>query len=97
MEIILKEQSPTKAADFVGRYISDLRGKRVPYRDLIIWKTLTKPVEKYAVRVAHVETARKLMKECWDFLSGDKIGYVIVSGLGRLYEKAKPHVIASYT
>jgi len=27
---------------------------------------------------------------------GDKIGYVIVAGLGRLYEKAKPYVLASY-
>lgn len=96
LEIILKEQSPKKAAEFVGRYISDLRAKRVPYGDLIIWKTLTKPVEKYAVRAAHVETARMLMKEGWDLLPGDKIGYVIVSGPGRLYEKAKPHVLASY-
>lgn len=27
---------------------------------------------------------------------GDKIGYVIVAGPGRLYEKAKPYVLASY-
>jgi DNA polymerase I len=27
---------------------------------------------------------------------GDKIGYVIVVGPGRLYEKAKPYVLASY-
>ena len=36
------------------------------------------------------------MKEGWDLSPGDKIGYVIVSGPGRLYEKAKPHVLASY-
>ena len=26
----------------------------------------------------------------------DKIGYVITTGSGRLYEKAKPYVLASY-
>jgi DNA polymerase I len=68
----------------------------VPYRDFVIWKTLTKPIEKYAVRATHVEAARMLMKEGWELSLGDKIGYVIVAGPGRLYEKAKPYVLASY-
>jgi len=96
LEIILKEQKPQKALKFVQRYISDLRQKRAPYRNLIIWKTLTKPIEEYAVRAPHVEAARTLMKEGWDLSMGDKIGYVIVVGSGRLYEKAKPYVLASY-
>ena len=96
LEIILKEQKPEKAVKFMRQYISELRQKRVPYRDLVIWKTLTKPIQEYAVRAAHVEAARMLMKEGWDLSLGDKIGYVIVAGPGRLYEKAKPHVLASY-
>ena len=96
LEIVLKEQKPGKAVKFVRQYISDLRQKRVPYRNLIIWKTLTKPIEKYAVRAPHVEAARTLMKEGWDLSMGDKIGFVIVAGPGRLYKKAKPYVLASY-
>ncbi len=96
LEIVLKEKAPRKAAEFVRQYVSDLRGKKVPYKNLIIWKTLTRPVEKYAVRAAHVETAKMLMKEGWDLSVGDKVGYVIVSGPGRLYEKARPYVMASY-
>jgi len=96
LEIILKEQKREKAVSFVRQYISDLRQRRVPYRNLIIWKTLTKPVEKYAVRAPHVEAAKTLMKEGWELSMGDKIGYVIVAGAGRLYEKAKPYVLASY-
>ena len=96
LEIILKEQSPEKAARFVRQYIVDLRGKEVPYRDLIIWKSLTKSLEEYAVRAPHVEAARMLMKEGWELSLGDKIGYVIVAGPGRLYEKVKPYVLASY-
>lgn len=96
LEIILKEQSPQKAVKFIHKYISDLREKRVPYKDLIIWKTLTKPVEKYAINAPHVEAARILVKEGLELSLGDKVGYVIVAGPGRLYEKVKPHALGSY-
>ncbi len=96
LEIILKEKAPKKAAEFIRQCVSDLRQKKVPYRDLIIWKTLTKPAEEYEVKAPHVEAAKILMKEGWELSLGDKIGYVIVTGSGRLYEKAKPYVLASY-
>lgn len=96
LEIILKKQSPEEAAKFVQKFIEDLRARKLPYRDLIIWKTLTKRVEDYAVRAPHVMAAKALLKEGWDLSMGDKIGYVIVAGPGKLYEKAKPHVFASY-
>ncbi len=96
LEIILKKQSPEEAARFVQKFIEDLRGRKLPYKDLIIWKALTKRVENYAVRAPHVMAAKALLKEGWDLSMGDKIGYVIVAGLGKLYEKAKPYVFASY-
>ncbi|KYH40669.1 MAG: DNA polymerase [Candidatus Bathyarchaeota archaeon B26-2] len=96
LKLILKEKSVEKAVRFVHKIISDLRARRIPYKDLVIWKTLTRPVEKYAVRAPHVEAAKILMEEGWELSPNDKIGYVIVEGPGRLYQKAKPHVLASY-
>jgi len=96
LEIILKKRSPEEAAEYVRNFIRDLRARKLPYKDLIIWKTLTKRVEDYAVRAPHVMAAKALLKEGWDLSMGDKIGYVIVAGPGKLYEKAKPHVFASY-
>ncbi|MEM2987995.1 MAG: DNA polymerase domain-containing protein, partial [Candidatus Bathyarchaeia archaeon] len=87
LEIILKEQSPQKAAKYAQQFIYELRQRRVPYRDLIIWKTLTKPVEEYAVKTPHVEAAKTLMEKGWKLAMGDKIGYVVVAGSGRLYER----------
>ncbi|MFQ6065456.1 MAG: DNA-directed DNA polymerase, partial [Candidatus Bathyarchaeia archaeon] len=95
LEIVLKERSPKKAVSFIRQFISDLREKKVPYKDLIIWKTLTKPIDEYKVRAPHIEAAKKLMKEGWELAVGEKIGYVIVSGSGKLYERAKPYVLAS--
>jgi len=96
LEIILKKQAPEEAAEYVRQFIADLRQKKVPYKDLIIWKTLTKPAEEYAVKAPHVEAAKKLLKEGYELSMGDKIGYVITVGVGKLYEKAKPYALASY-
>jgi len=96
LEIILKENSPQKAADYVRQYIADMRKGKVPFRDFVIWKTLTKKVEEYAVRAPHVEAAKMLKRKGWDLTLGDKIGYVITAGSGRLYERVKPYVFASY-
>jgi DNA polymerase I len=96
LEIVLREQSPQKAARFVQQFIGELRQKRVPYRDLVIWKTLTKPAEEYEIKAAHVEAARMLKGKGWELGIGDKVGYVVVAGSGRLYERVKPYVFASY-
>jgi len=96
LEIILKEQTPKKAADFVQQFIYELRQKRVPYRNLVIWKTLTKPAEEYEVKASHVEAAKMLRKKGWELAVGDKIGFVVVVGTGRLYERVKPYMLASY-
>jgi DNA polymerase I len=68
----------------------------VPFRDFIIWKTLTKPIEDYAIKASHVEAARMLREKGWKMTVGDKVGYVIVKGQGRLYERVKPYIYALY-
>jgi DNA polymerase I len=39
LDIILKEKSPEKAVAFVRTVIAELNQRKVPFRDLIIWKT----------------------------------------------------------
>jgi DNA polymerase I len=87
---ILREQSPEKAVEAVKVTIRRLEKGEVPLADLTIRKTLTKPIEKYAVRMPHVEVARRLIKEGWTLTVGDKVAYVITKGPGSLFKKAKP-------
>jgi DNA polymerase I len=94
LEIILKEQSPKKAVDYVHSIVADLRHKKVPLDDLIIWKTLTKPPNQYAIKAPHVEAAKMLRLKGWRLRGGDKVGYVILAGKGRLYNRVKPYVFA---
>ncbi len=94
LEIILNEPSPNRATDFVRSVIADLRHRKVPLHDLIIWKTLTKPPEDYAIKAPHVEAAKMLKEKGWRLTGGDKVGYVILTGQGRLYNRVKPYVFA---
>jgi DNA polymerase I len=94
LEIILNETSPQKATDYVRSVIADLKHRKVPIHDLIIWKTLTKAPDEYAIKAPHVEAAKMLKEKGWRLTSGDKVGYVILSGKGRLYSRVKPYVFA---
>jgi len=96
IEIILKEKSVDDAVKFVQEYINNLKSKKVPYTDLIIWKTLTKPVEEYKVNAPHVTAAKTLSRLGWELAPGEKVGYVIKVGEGKLYERATPQSLATY-
>jgi len=96
LDIILREKSPENAVDYVHKVVAELRNRQVPFHDLIIWKTLTKPPEEYAVRSPHVEAAKMLKEKGWRLTGGDKVGFVILTGTGRFYNRVKPYVFAKY-
>ncbi|RLG98280.1 DNA polymerase II, partial [Candidatus Bathyarchaeota archaeon] len=92
---ILKEKSPDKARDFVVEYVSQLRERKVPLKDLVIWKSITRPIEEYKVNAPHIEAAKILIDKGWTIYPGDKVGYVIISGSGPIYKRAIPYNLAS--
>jgi DNA polymerase I len=94
LEIILKEQSPQKALEYVKGVVADVRHRRIPLGDLVIWKTLTKAPEEYAIRAPHVEAAKMLLAKGWRLSAGDKVGYVVLAGKGPLYARVMPSVFA---
>jgi DNA polymerase, archaea type len=94
LEIILKEQSPKKAIEYVQQTVADLKHRKTPFSDFIIWKTLTKPPDEYAIKAPHVEAAKMLKEKGWRLTGGDKVGYVVLMGQGRLYSRVKPYVFA---
>jgi DNA polymerase I len=87
---ILRDQSTEKAVQDVRVTLRRLRDGEVPLADVTIRKTLTKPIEDYAVRTPHVEVAKSLVKQGWDLTVGDKVAYIITKGSGKLFQKAKP-------
>ncbi len=90
LEIILKDQNPQSAVKYVQAVIRQLRQQQIPLQNMIIWKTLTKPPQKYGIKTPHVEAAKQLIERGWRLTSGDKVGYVILKGKGRLYSRVMP-------
>jgi DNA polymerase I len=91
IELVLREGSPSKAKEYALSAIEELRRGGVPIRDLIIWKSLTKPIEEYKVNAPHVEVTKKYLRIGREVVPGDKIGYVITKKGTKLYEKAQPY------
>ena len=91
IEIVLKEGSPQKAAEYVSKVIEELRAGKIPVSKLIIWKTVTKDIREYEVEAAHVTAAKRLLEAGFQLEIGDKVGYVILKGGGKLAERAWPY------
>ncbi len=93
IEIVLREGDVAKAVDYVRGVIDDLRAGKIPLEKLIIWKTLSKSLEDYEVEAAHVVAARRLIEAGYRVGKGEKIGFVICKGAGKLADKAVPYIL----
>lgn len=91
LRMVLEDKSPVRALSYVSKLAKDLRGAKLPLSSFVIWKSLTKRPEDYDVHAPHVEVAKKLTKDGWPVASGDRVGYVIVKGPGKLYQRAEPY------
>jgi len=90
-EIILKTGDIDKAIEYVHNVIKDLKAGRVKLEKLVIWKTLTKRPEEYEHEAPHVVAAKRMLQAGYRVSPGDKIGYVIVKGAGRISRRAYPY------
>ena len=95
IEIVLREGDPGKAVEYVRQWIKNFKAGNFTLEDVTVWKTITKPIEEYEVRAPHVEAAKRLMARGWKLSYGDKVGYVIVKGPGKLYQRAEPYLTVS--
>jgi len=92
-EILLNEKNINKAIEYVRSVIADINQGRIPLEKLVIWKTLTKPIDEYEVDAPHVNAARKLKRMGLRVDVGDKVGYVVIKGSGRISERAEPYIL----
>lgn len=90
-EILLREEDVNKAVEYVRNIIGMLNEGKIPIEKLVIWKTLTKPLEEYEAEAPHVSVARKLTRKGIKIGVGDKIGYVVVKGSGKVSDRAEPY------
>jgi DNA polymerase I len=95
-EIVLKTMDHRKAVEFVKNEIEKIRklaaSNAIDISKFVIWKTITKPLNEYEVEAPHVTAAKHLIKLGYGVEVGDKVGYVIVKGSGKISERARPYI-----
>ncbi|MEM3491366.1 MAG: DNA polymerase domain-containing protein, partial [Fervidicoccaceae archaeon] len=75
--------------------IAKLKDRKIPMDKLIIWKTITKKIDEYEVDAPHVTAARLYESYGLKISPGDKVGYVVTKGSGKISERVKPYFAAS--
>ncbi|MGB9759312.1 MAG: DNA-directed DNA polymerase [Thermoproteota archaeon] len=91
IESILKTGSKDEGLRVLNEYIDLLRKASVDIKKLVIWKQITRPIEEYEATAPHIVVAKYLIKSGWKVDPGDKVGYVVIKGSGRIYTRVKPY------
>ncbi len=96
-EMVLKTMDHRKAIEFVKEEIEKIRKLSsqgsIDIQKFVIWKTITKPISEYEVEAPHVTAAKYMIKSGYSIEVGDKIGYVIVKGAGKISDRARPYIM----
>jgi len=91
LEILLKEQNPKKVFDFVKDVIKKIEKNEIPIEDLVITKSISKPLSTYKGVQPHIELVKKIKKRAPAEAPaiGDRVGYVIIQGPQLISERAE--------
>lgn len=89
LRIILEENNPKKALDYVKKTIKELRDNKIDVKDLIIKTQIRKDIGSYENIGPHVRVAERMKQLGMPVSIGTLIEYVIVKGKGALRDKAR--------
>ncbi len=89
LDIILRENDPKKALEYVKNVINDLRNKRVPIEKIIIHTQLQKEILDYASKGPHVAVAQRLKNKGRSIGPGSVIKYVVTQGSDIIRNRSK--------
>ena len=97
LSIILRENSPQKAMNYVLEVIDDIKNNNIPKDKMIIQTQLKKKIEQYALEGPHVIIAKRMRELGLDVPAGSVIAYIVSPGKGKIRDKAKlPDETTSY-
>ena len=89
IRLVLTDKKPEKAVGYVKNVIDDLRGNRIPIKDIVIQTQLTKEISSYDARGPHVAVAERMEKKGLPVGAGSLIKYVIVKGKEKIRDRAR--------
>ncbi len=94
IETILKDKDPERAAEYVKDIINKVKSGEISLKDYVIYKGLTRGVERYESVQAHVKVAKKAARKGINYPIGSKVGFVITTKKVKIGNKADSHDLA---
>lgn len=89
LRIILSENDPKKAFQFVNDVVTKLKDRKIPADELVISTQLTKPIESYDSIGPHVAVAKRMKARGAEVHPGTIINYVVTTGKEKIRDRAK--------
>ena len=90
LNIVLKEQKPAKAFGYVKEILRKLEKNEIPIEDLVITKSISKPIKEYKGVQPHIELVKRMRKRDVNAPGvGDRVGYVIIAGPQLVSQRAE--------
>lgn len=90
LNILLKEQNPKRALNYIKDFLQKLERNEIPIEDLVITKSISKSIAAYKGIQPHVELVKKMRKRNGSAPGvGDRVSFVIVKGMQLLSERAE--------
>ncbi len=91
INVVLKEQNTNKALKLVRDKIEQIKTGKMDISKLVITKSISKSLKTYKGVQPHVELVRKMKKRDATAVSGigDRIGFIIVQGVGMVSKRAE--------
>ncbi|MBW2971555.1 DNA-directed DNA polymerase [Candidatus Woesearchaeota archaeon] len=89
IRIILKDNDPKKAFEYVKGVVNSLKDKKVDIDDLAIPTKLTRTIESYDSIGPHVAVAKRMRAKGADVYPGMIVRYVVTAGKERIRDRAK--------
>jgi DNA polymerase elongation subunit (family B) len=92
LKYVIEEGNPQKAMDNFISELSRMWNRHISYRELVVTKSFSKPIEEYEDgRLMHVEAAKKAMARTpgLSFKQGDRFGYIVTVFTEPILEKGR--------
>lgn len=89
LRIVLKDENPKKAFEYVQGIIKKLRNKEIKNEELLIQTQLKMDISDYEQIGPHVAVARRMQEKGYPVSQGVPIWYIIIEGKGMIRDRAR--------
>ncbi len=90
IEAVLRQGRPEKAVQIVKKIIEEVKERKTPLKDLVIYTQVVRKISTYEQQAPHVKAAKKLIEAGYKIKPGSVLEFVVVKGPGSISDRSIP-------